>query len=54
MAKKAGFSLEEIVVKEEEGKWLGTMSVSNLDEEALTLRKNNCQYWVARWSTDYL
>ncbi|KAF8155565.1 hypothetical protein B0H34DRAFT_500555 [Crassisporium funariophilum] len=41
---------EEIVDEGEEKKWLGTLAVSNLDREALQIRKDACRYWVGRWS----
>ncbi|KAF8903337.1 hypothetical protein CPB84DRAFT_1678048 [Gymnopilus junonius] len=49
-SESVGIRFEEISDEEGEGKWLGTLSVSNLDHEALVLRKNNCRYWVGRWS----
>ncbi|KAF8965043.1 hypothetical protein BDZ97DRAFT_1813351 [Flammula alnicola] len=45
-----GLQFDEIGDKDEDRKWLGTLAVSNLDQEALQLRKNNCRYWVGRWS----
>ncbi|KAH9478567.1 Protein N-terminal and lysine N-methyltransferase EFM7 [Psilocybe cubensis] len=42
-----GLCLDEII---DNDKWLGTLPVSDLDLEALSLRKNNCRYWVGRWS----
>ncbi|PPQ81672.1 hypothetical protein CVT25_013350 [Psilocybe cyanescens] len=44
--KAIGLQLDEIIDKD---KWLGTLPVSNLDLEALSLRKSNCRYWVGRW-----
>ncbi|KIK70129.1 hypothetical protein GYMLUDRAFT_34596 [Collybiopsis luxurians FD-317 M1] len=47
-AAKAGFILEEYR-SEHNSKWLGTLPVSNLDPEALGLRKGNCHCWIGRW-----
>ncbi|KDR79972.1 hypothetical protein GALMADRAFT_62054 [Galerina marginata CBS 339.88] len=46
----AGLHFDEISDESEGKKWLGTLPISNLDNDALGLRKNNCRYWVARWS----
>lgn len=48
--KDANLSFDEIIVREEDKKWRGKLAVSTLDSEALELRKNNCRYWVGRWS----
>ncbi|KAF4618678.1 hypothetical protein D9613_009855 [Agrocybe pediades] len=53
-AKKAGLHFEEIVEADDQRPWQGTLQVSNLDKESLTLRKNNCRYWVGRWSDELL
>ncbi|KAJ4468764.1 hypothetical protein J3R30DRAFT_3304462 [Lentinula aciculospora] len=37
------------IVGANSAKWLGTLSVTGLDAKALSLRKNNCRYWVGRW-----
>ncbi|KJA23109.1 hypothetical protein HYPSUDRAFT_40248 [Hypholoma sublateritium FD-334 SS-4] len=48
--KEAKLIFDEIMVCEEDKKWRGKLAVSTLDNEALELRKNNCRYWVGRWS----
>ncbi|KAF9485102.1 hypothetical protein BDN70DRAFT_708304 [Pholiota conissans] len=53
-AKSIGLQFDEIIDPEEEKKWLGTLPVSTLDPEALRLRKNNCRYWIGRWSVERL
>jgi EEF1A N-terminal glycine/lysine methyltransferase len=52
--KEVGLIFAEILDEDEgvEKKWLGNMEVSNLDKEALGVRKAACRYWVGRWSPD--
>ncbi|KAJ7247932.1 hypothetical protein B0H12DRAFT_1124614 [Mycena haematopus] len=46
LSAQAGFKFDEIL--DEEREWLGSSSVSGLDNEALTIRKAACRYWVGR------
>ncbi|RDB29774.1 Protein N-methyltransferase NNT1 [Hypsizygus marmoreus] len=50
--RNAGLVFEEIHAGTEETRWLGEMKVSSLDNEALSLRKANCRYWVGRWELE--
>ncbi|KAF5390050.1 hypothetical protein D9757_003797 [Collybiopsis confluens] len=47
-AAKAGLKLEENI-DENGSKWLGNLPVSNLDAEALGIRKGNCRFWLGQW-----
>ncbi|PPQ66528.1 hypothetical protein CVT26_009501 [Gymnopilus dilepis] len=44
-SQSAGLELEEIY-DDADGKWLGSLQVGNLDNEALALRKSNCRFWI--------
>jgi EEF1A N-terminal glycine/lysine methyltransferase len=49
-AGEAGVILEEgREDRSDRMKWLGTMDVSGLNEEDLTVRKGMCRWWVGRW-----
>ncbi|KAF9068827.1 hypothetical protein BDP27DRAFT_1294528 [Rhodocollybia butyracea] len=51
-AAEAGLTFEEhpeYKSDKDGSKWLGSLSVSDLDEEALGVRKGNCRFWVGRW-----
>ena len=48
-SQSAGLELEEIY-DDADGKWLGSLQVGNLDNEALALRKSNCRFWIGRWA----
>ena len=50
--KEAGLSFTEILDEGFENTWLGNMVVSNLDKEALGVRKAACRYWIGCWSAD--
>jgi len=50
--KEGGLIFIEILDEGVEKKWLGNMSVSNLDKEALGVRKAACRYWIGCWSAD--
>ncbi|KAF8174073.1 hypothetical protein BJ912DRAFT_1077728 [Pholiota molesta] len=52
--RSVGLHFDEIIDVDEDQKWLGTLEVSTLDQEALQLRKNNCRYWIGRWSDKWL
>lgn len=51
VAEKAGVILEEgqLEVDQSDARWLGTMTVSGLNEEDLAIRKGMCRWWVGRW-----
>lgn len=51
---EAGLSFTEILDEGSENKWLGNMTVSNLDKEALGVRKAACRYWIGYWSADHI
>ncbi|KAG6841044.1 hypothetical protein C0991_002352 [Blastosporella zonata] len=48
--KDAGFVFEEVLASPEEATWKGAMKVGDLDNEALSLRKANCSYWIGKWA----
>ncbi|KAE9389449.1 hypothetical protein BT96DRAFT_890052 [Gymnopus androsaceus JB14] len=48
-ATESGFVLQE-QIDEDRSRWLGTLPVSNLDSEALAVRKDNCRFWIGRWA----
>ncbi|KAG6888725.1 hypothetical protein C0992_007634 [Termitomyces sp. T32_za158] len=49
--REAGFVFEEVLASPEEADWKGKMKVGSLDQEALTIRKASCYYWVGRWAS---
>ncbi|EKM76738.1 hypothetical protein AGABI1DRAFT_131032 [Agaricus bisporus var. burnettii JB137-S8] len=48
-AKGSGLILEEWKPKPDEKGWLGSLEVSDLDHDALALRKDACRYWIGYW-----
>ncbi|KAF5379052.1 hypothetical protein D9615_005990 [Tricholomella constricta] len=45
-----GLVFDEIHAGPDETQWKGMMEVGGLDNEALSIRKANCYYWVGRWA----
>ncbi|KAF9449837.1 hypothetical protein P691DRAFT_774421 [Macrolepiota fuliginosa MF-IS2] len=48
-AKDVGLVFEEVVPGPDETRWLGQLNISNFDDEALSLRKAACRYWIGQW-----
>ncbi|EEB92763.1 hypothetical protein MPER_08681, partial [Moniliophthora perniciosa FA553] len=49
-AREQGFSFEEILSPEGEAEWMGRLDISDLDKDALTIRKSACRFWIGRWA----
>jgi len=51
--KSAGLLFDEVVDKESESGWMGSLQVSNLDRDDLSIRKANCRYWIGSWADEH-